>query len=388
MLADAASRSSYLAQGGGDYGNANGFRIMDASGNNSLTVGGALQFRYNISLRDDNTNPNDQDFTVGFTTPLTRLRASGTVGTRELGYKVQATFGGSDGVGAIDDAFATWDFGNGWQAKMGQFNLPVVREISIGAEDHLGSDFSIFSQVFGQGYSQGLMATYSEDQFRVMLAFSDGAGTANTDFDSGNEADFAFSIRGEFLALGNDWNMFNNYTSWQNTNGDNVLVGGALHYQTGGSTGFTSDVDNLILTVDATWEGPGYNVTGAFAYANTDFGGGGDRSDFGFMLQGGYFFNPQTEVFARYDGIYFDDDAVPAGLDETANFITAGVNWYLFPESNAGKFTAQAIFALNETNGTLFGGGGTVFDDGNTNALLGDSEDGEVGIQFMWQTIF
>lgn len=370
LLADASARTSF--QGGGSYGN-NGFNIMDASGNNRLTIGGYLQFRYAMSFRDDQSVGDTADVTNGFSAPITRLRASGTVGTKELGYKIQTTYSSFDGVAGIDDAFATWDFGNGWMAKWGQFNLPVIREVVLGAEQHLGADFSIGSQFFGQGYSQGFEVNYTGERVRGAVAFSDGAGTANTTFDSALEADYALSLRVEGLLMGTDWEQFNNYTSWRSASGDSVLLGGAVHWQDGGETNATLDQQVLLYTVDASWEGPGYNVMVAGYGRNLDPATGDDRDDFGATAQGGLFLGDNWEVFARWDGLFLDDDAVAS--EDTMNFLGVGVNYYLFADSNAAKFTGQVNYAFDDT--TALGAPGTFLANDGQNGFLGDTEEGE-----------
>jgi hypothetical protein len=379
LVADAGARLSY--QGGGTYG-AQGFNIADASGNNRLTIGGAVQTRFNINVRDDSVVGDTNDLTTGFENSLTRLRASGTVGTSQLGYKVQATFSDlSGGFAQIDDAYGTWDFQNGWNLKFGQFNLPVIREIMVGAEDHLGSDFSVSSVFFGQGYSQGIQAGYTGEQFRAMVAFSDGAGTANTTFESDLESDYAFSLRLEGLLMGSNWNQFNTYTSWQSESGDSVLLGGAVHWQDGGETGGTLDNEVLLYTIDASWEGPGYNLTGAF-YGNTIETPGASQDNLGAMIQGGFFFNDQFEGFARYEGFFLDNTVF---TNDEANFAFVGVNYYVLPETNAAKFTAQLGYALDDTD-ELFST--PQLSGSNNNGFLGQATDGEWAIQLQFQLVF
>lgn len=379
LVADAGARLSY--QGGGTYG-AQGFNIADASGNNRLTIGGAVQTRFNINVRDDSVVGDTNDLTTGFENSLTRLRASGTVGTSQLGYKVQATFSDlSGGFAQIDDAYGTWDFQNGWNLKFGQFNLPVIREIMVGAEDHLGSDFSVSSVFFGQGYSQGIQAGYTGEQFRAMVAFSDGAGTANTTFESDLESDYAFSLRLEGLLMGSNWNQFNTYTSWQSESGDSVLLGGAVHWQDGGETGGTLDNEVLLYTIDASWEGPGYNLTGAF-YGNTIETPGSSQDNLGAMIQGGFFFNDQFEGFARYEGFFLDNTVF---TNDEANFAFVGVNYYVLPETNAAKFTAQLGYALDDTD-ELFST--PQLSGSNNNGFLGQATDGEWAIQLQFQLVF
>jgi hypothetical protein len=383
LVADAGARTSYAA--GGTYAGS-GFTIADQSGNNSLTIGGAAQFRYNLSFRDEDVVGSTSDLATGFNAPLTRLRASGNIVTKELSYKIQLTMtdlgefdassAGNNGVAVIDDAYAQWDFGNNWNVRWGQFNLPVIREVVIGAEDHLGLDFSETAQFFGQGYSQGVQVGYADERIRAFGAFSDGAGTANTNFISGAEADYALSLRVEGLVLGSGWERFNNYTSWRGSGDDAVLVGGALHFQDGGETAGTSDTQIFLYTVDATWEGPGYNVTGVFYGRNVETTGG-DQDDFAFMLQGGYFFTDEVEAFLRWDGFFLDDNVF---VNDNVNLIFAGINWYLSQESNAAKFTAQFGYAFDDTNEILSGNG--------VNSMLGQATDGEVSLGAGFQLVF
>ncbi len=370
--------ASAFAQGGGTYTADTGFNIADASGDNRLTIGGFAMFRYNASFRDSDSVGDQDDLTLGFNAPTTTLRASGTVGDRNLSYKIQSTFG-QDGVGVIEDAFAEYAFGNGWSVRWGQFNLPVVREVVIGVEDHLGADSSVTSQYFNQGYSQGIQLGYTTDSFRFMGAVSDGAFTSNTNFDSDLEADYAISARGEFLVVGSDWARFNNYTSWQNSEAG-ALLGAAIHWQSGGETGGTSDVDILLATVDFTYEGAGWNATAVGYYQKVDAQGSTDVADFGFMLQGGIFVSSQWELFGRYDGLFLDDSG--ATTEDTLNFLTLGANYYLFQDSNAAKFVVSGIYAFEDTTGFLDGTAA------NDNGLFGQPKDGELALTVQAQVRF
>jgi len=370
--------ASAFAQGGGTYTADTGFNIADASGDNRLTIGGFAMFRYNASFRDSDSVGDQDDLTLGFNAPTTTLRASGTVGDRNLSYKIQSTFG-QDGVGVIDDAFAEYAFGNGWSVRWGQFNLPVVREVVVGVEDHLGADSSVTSQYFNQGYSQGIQLGYTTDSFRFMGAVSDGAFTSNTNFDSDLEADYAISARGEFLVVGSDWARFNNYTSWQNSEAG-ALLGAAIHWQSGGETGGTSDVDILLATVDFTYEGAGWNATAVVYYQKVDAQGSTDVADFGFMLQGGIFVSSQWELFGRYDGLFLDDSGPTT--EDTLNFLTLGANYYLFQDSNAAKFVVSGIYSFEDTTGFLDGTAA------NDNGLFGQGKDGELALTVQAQVRF
>jgi hypothetical protein len=223
------------------------------------------------------------------------------------------------------------------------------------------------------------MVGYAAEQVRFMGAFSDGAATDGTAFNSTEEADYALSLRVEGLVMGSNWAQFDNYTSWRSAGDNALLVGGALHWQSGGETAGTADQDILILTLDGQWEGPGYNITGNFNYRNVE-ATAGDATDYGFLLQGGYFFTDNVEGFARYEGIFIDD--APAGQDDNINFLFGGVNYYVFADSNAAKFTGQIGYCMNET--AALGAGSTL-----GNAMLGQpNSDGEFAFQFFFQVVF
>lgn len=387
LLADAAARTSY--QGGGTYG-ASGFNISDASGNNTLTIGGTLQFRYNLTIRDDTAVGDTDDLSNGFSAPITRLRAQGTVGTKDLGYRIRGNFAQTDGVEVLEEAYGTYNFGNGWTAKWGQFTLPTVRENIVDSEGFLGAGYSILSEYFGQGFSQGFMLGYEAERVRAMVAFSDGISTANTTFDSGLEADYALSLRVEGLLSGDSFARFNDYTSFRSTSGDHMLLGGAVHWQDGGETNATTDQQVLLYTVDFAWEGAGYNVSAAFIGQNIDPAGGTDRDDFGANIQGGYFFSDNFEAFARLDALFLDSDALAADADDTQLYLTLGGNYYLFADSNAAKFTAQAAYSFdNPGSGGFTSPTGTAYlGSGTTNGFLGQADDGELAFQLFAQILF
>jgi hypothetical protein len=184
--------------------------------------------------------------------------------------------------------------------------------------------------------------------------------------------------------MGADWERFNDYTSWRSAPDNALLIGAAFEWQTGGNTGFTTDVDTWLYTLDAAWEGQGWNVAAAGYGAHIEPAGGTKLDNYGVMVQGGIFVADQVELFGRYDAIFIDKDA---GVSPTSlHFITAGVNYYISPESHACKLTGQFGYAFNDTS-PLFGSGGLI--EGNTrNAFLGDSKKGEWTVIGQLQVVY
>ena len=383
LVNDSATRSSLLQGGGGGAGHdSNGFSIGDGSGNNQLYLGGAVQFRYQHNFRDEDAAGENNDFTHGFSNNNVRFWTWGHVWSKDLTYKIQFHHDETDGWN-LEDAWGQYAFENGLAVRWGQFKAPVFREESIDSEKQLGIDRSNANEYFTQGYSQAVALVYASDSFKLTGAFGDGANTANTDFNSDAEADYALTARVDFKIAGADWDRFNDFTSFRSQD-DAGLVGAAVHWQDGGETGGTNDTEFLAYTVDASWEGAGWNVFGAFMGASVEDNANATEEDrFGGVIQGGVFVSDQVELFGRWDGIFWDDDA--ADRDDN-HFISAGVNYYISPESHAVKFTGQLTWALNET--AFDDGTGTFVSGFSNNSILGQAEDDEITLGFQMQVMF
>lgn len=393
LMADAAARSS-LADDAGVSGFRDGrFYISDGTGANSLGISGAIQFRYNAAFRsDDPPLTSDQNFTHGFSLPLTRLRGNGSIWSRDLEYALSATFANSGGF-RLEDAYLSYNYENGVAISVGQFKIPLLREENVSEENQLVLEHSQTNEYFNQDWSQGVMIAYRTQQARVFGTVSDGFAspfqftTANTDFNSALEADIALSLRGEWMWAGADWSRFDRFSSWRSTSTYAGMLGAAVAWQTFGSTGALAQVNDgtdFTYTIDATAQGSGWSAMLAFVGNHNDTDGVPATDDLGFVLQGGYFVSDQAELYGRWNTILLDDNSVLApGADDALHFITVGVNYFLFRESDAAKFSADFVFALNETNGLVDPTNG----DTRT-GLLGDSSSGEVDLRLQLQVKF
>lgn len=435
LTADAAGRTSLAAPKA-----SNGLTITDGSGNFSLRIGGLMQFRYTADFRsgsNPNTTPvpatgggltgNDKA-TIGFSLPRTQLYFSGMAGSPELTYYIQGNFSSATSNGTfntvnstpvsnngnfqLEDAFVKYAFDNNWDVRFGQFKLPILYEDLIGDGYQQSIDRSFTTDVYRQQRSQGIQVGYTADAFRVLGAISDGWRSANTDYNSPNESDYSVTIRVDGKFAG-DWNQWNQFSSWQNSQFA-AFLGGALNWQQGGKTGSPPDAvtnanqgNYLLWTIDGSVKGNGWNLYGAFIGSNartltSSLGGGQSLNSYGWQLQGGWFATNQIELFGRYDGIYANRSIGGVGTlsPRTWNFIDFGVNYYIFPESQTAKISADVVIGLNKDQNLQavnFQGNaatgqfipGSTIAAPNTNAgVLGSPKAGEVALRAQFQLLF
>lgn len=388
LLADAQGRTSLLQPGGSGWDAKNGFTLGSADGNYRLNIGYWNQFRYTINVRDNVPSPGE-DFTSGFSFVNNRVELTGNAITQALTYKLSWDFATGDAT--LKDAYAKYQFDNGWSLKWGQYKLPFLKEYSISDNQLQAASFSVMTNAFNQGRSQGVELGYESEEFRFAADFSDGVRAANTDWDSQAEADYGFTGRFDWK-FGGAWEQFTRQTSWQNSEFGGY-VGVAGNYQDGGSTGAstvagsaigntsTIDVTNWALTVDSQIVGNGWNAFAAFVWANTDPAAGNSFDDFGFQIQGGFFVTSQWELFGRYD-ITLPDDSRAANVDNF-NVITVGANYYFVERSQAAKFTADLQWCLDAQSNT----GGLVVPSTYT-SVMADTEENQLAIRLQFQLMF
>ncbi|MCC5822126.1 MAG: OprO/OprP family phosphate-selective porin [Phycisphaerales bacterium] len=347
-----------------------------------LKISGQTQFQYNLNFRDSDStaldDPND-DVTLGFQMRRTRITLVGPVNDAING-RIQMEFDTS-GSARILDAEAAWKISDSVSLRIGQQKVRFLREDSLGTVRMLAADFSVQNQTFGQSYSHLVEAGYTADNWRAWGAFSSGFSTRAVAFNDESHADYAFTGRAE-LRLGEAaWSDHNQFTSWRG-GAQGGLLGFAAHYQSRGDTN-PSLPDNeslLSLTADFGWVGGGWNAYASGVYRRAD--DGADRfTDWGLMAQAGVFVSDQLELFGRWDGVFVDSDR---GADVSDfHTLTAGVNYYIIPESHAAKFTVNLLYYFDAVNDT----GGVVSPSAGAN-LLADSENGQIGITAQLQLLF
>ena len=382
LLADAGARVSFQAAGAA--GHDGKFFLASADGRNRLNITGKTHVRYHLNIRDTTTP--DEDLTNGFTVRRMELCFDGVVaGGWE--YKLLGAFNRSGGAFQLDDAALSRKFDNGIDLSWGQFRPLFLREENVSSGGQLAVDTSPMNAVFNQGRSQGVQVRHTGERFRVSGMISDGFRNTNTAYFSTAEADLALTGRADLRFGEASWKAFDDFTSFRGgaTGG---LVGAAVHWQTAGDTANTAsfagtaptDTDLFTYTLDAGYEGGGWNLYGAFVGRNTDTAGAPAFDDFGALFQGGVFIAPKTELFARWAAV-FPDDSRPAGED--FHTLTFGANHYFFPGSHAAKLTADIQWYLDDQAGS-----GDVVKVNEGIGLAPTSEDDQVSLRIQMQLLF
>ncbi len=375
LAGDAAGRTSLLADEGSS-GFVKGKFTLSDGGPNTLMIGGFIQSRYQANFRD--TASSDSDYTGGFQINRARLKFNGSVWDKAFTYNILTELVSSSGSATLLDAEAKYTFENKVYVRAGQFKPMFNREELISDVYQLTAERSTTNSVFSLTRTQGAGVGWSGSQFRAAADIHDGGKALNTEFDSSKEADFAITARADWMYAGDNFKRYDDFTSWRGASYTG-MIGAALDWETFGDTGGgAADKEVLGATIDASMEGDGWNAFAAFIYRNTSPDAGEDVTDYGLLAQAGVFVTDQTELFARYDGIFPDDASGP----DNFNVVTAGSNYYLSPQSHAAKLTGDVVWYLDAESESAL-----VPTSTNLN-LLPDTEGDQVAVRLQLIVLF
>lgn len=390
IAADAAGRTSY--QGGSE-----GFAIPSSTGNSTLNIGGLVSFRTNLNFGDDDRGEDD-DFVWGFALPHEQIWFYGNLFNPDFTYHIEAEFSGTEsdsdggfasgGSGSGDfnlrDAWGRYQFENGVYVQAGQQKVDFTFEQLVEDQYTLFAERSFTDAYFNAGFTQGIRVGYEGETFHIVGNIYDGMNARNLDWTDPSEADLGVGGRFDWLFNG-QW-VFDDHTSWRGSEFSGK-VGGAVHWNTYGETGLgasgTTDFDVIFYTIDVSLEGDGWNAMAAFIGDHIDPDASEEADNFGFTIQGGIFITDNTEIAARFDFIFRDDDVVSG--DEDQYFLTIGVNHYFFAESHAATAYANLVWGFQETDDMI--GSDGHYRGTTANGLLGNSDD-EVAIIVGFDALF
>lgn len=327
LKADAAARTSFL-------GDEETYRPE---------VYGYIQARYNLNYSDGFAS--GKEVVNGFELSRTYLGVTGRVHER-LGYEVNGDFASDGGEFSVQDAYAWFQAAEGLRVRVGQFKLPYSREELVSNVGQLLVDRSVTHGFFTLGRSQGIEAALERGKLRLFAAFSDGLKTQNLTYDDAGEADWALTGRAEYVFFGSA-RQFSDFTGFRGQERA-MMLGGAVHYESGGDTLNTADETRLGVTADFSAEWSGANFFAAFDYQKFD-DATTTLDEYGFVVQGGFFVTDTLELVARYDAVFADESG---SEPDDFHTVSAGINYYLLPSSQAAKLSidVQYFFDSDQTS--------------------------------------
>lgn len=333
---------------------AGAYSVLNSSAAN-LTISAGTRFAYTINTRD-NDALGDNDTTIGFGFQEVEVRLNGQV-TDSINATISFDFGPDDqagpytdsGTATLEDAYADWMINDSFTLRIGQFVQAFSAGRSISEFHMMGNYRSSTESALGDsGWAQGVEAHFGGDTWAGAIGFTDGPFSANTAFDNAAEVDYSINARFDFFS-DSDKERFMDRAAWRGQ-AAGWRIGAGVIFASAGDTNpsAATTTDLLSYTIDAAYEGDGWGVNAAFFGNNVD-NGTTDLDTNGFEIGANLFFSDQLEGFARYDVLLLDDTVFTT--EDTFSFVSAGINYYLVPESHAAKLTAEIGFAFEDSTG-------------------------------------
>ena len=376
VLADADTRSSLLGDGA-LAGYDKGAFLTSADGNWKLKINGQLQTRWLYNDAGEQTSQH------GFEQRRTKLKFSGHVFDPSWQYKITTTWGRGGGSNT-EDAYIQKKFDDGSWFKFGQFKQNFLRENIVSSSKQLTVERSMINNAFTYGWSQGIEFGWKNDDIKLLAQYTDGPHRSNTA--ALGATTNAWVLRGELRFGEASMKDFDYLTSKAGAKRGLLLGVSYENYDTDDTAfeyGNAAGKKNSGWTVDATWRGDGWNV---FAYIvdTTAKDGATEQDSSGWLIQGGFLINDNTEVFAQY----LEGEVNGENMD--VDVFRVGFNYWPVSGSNNVKWTTDIGWAGK----TLSDGGGSGISSadwvssGNGWRADNTGEDGQMLIRTQLQLLF
>jgi hypothetical protein len=292
----------------------------------------------------------------GFDIRRAELGVDGHLWTPNFKYYVMLITGNGTGVPVLDDAYMTYQIGDGpFIVKAGQFVDPVWHEDNVGDEYQLVADRSLVNAIIGGselgltrlGFDaervEGVGVRFEQGNIHAEADLHNGYNSANTKFiDTANmpfapkPENFGMSGRFEYKVFGDDagWDEYKQFSAL-NDKEDILILGTGCEWTENG------DENNFFYTFDGqydtTWGLGAYaavygyndNIPKAVVITPGTAAIAGHFLNSGFLAQGGYLIpNTQWEPYIRWDLTHLDGKL--SQQQHTTNEFTLGANYYLF----------------------------------------------------------
>jgi hypothetical protein len=305
-----------------------------------LEIAGQIQIRHVYNSQDD-FDATDTSRS-GFESRRTKLDFEGDINDWMFG--VTLNFADDTGAGVLNDARIGYRFNDAWEIQAGRFRSAMLREEDVSSKRQLLVERSLVSREFDQGRNDGIELKYRNDRIRLRGAVMDSSMFSDPD------ETWVFSARAEWLAFGEDWDIFSDFSSFPDDARGLMIGVGALYENTEIDDDIDDDEDVYRWTADASLELGGCNLFAAIIGSHPMEEDDLERMDqFGAVVQGGVFVTDQTELFGQYQWGDTDRDF------EDLSIVTVGVNHFF--EGHDLKLTFDVGYAFDPVESTWASGG-------------------------------
>jgi hypothetical protein len=320
----------------------NGVFIRSKDGQFRLNIGLYTQARYDINWRGAPVGEDDVE--RGFSLNRTRFFLEGQY-TPKFAYHFRVNIDDEADFSLLV-GYVQYNIGEKWNLRGGRQFIAMSREDWMLPQDTLTTEFSPNDFTFAVGSSNGVQANYEAERTRFWLSLNDGAYGAKKDFPDNEMTDVALTGRWEYQIRGREWSVWDDLVG-RRGRPTGALLGLAGGYQVEEDA---SALDSSAqLNADISFNGDGYQAMAAGSWTWRDPDATDSFSNYGLLVQGGYFVAEHVQVYGQYNFISPGDQ--PGDL-ESFNSITAGISYFPFLWTNRWKFSAEVGYlfdALNET---------------------------------------
>lgn len=360
VLNDADTRASLL-ENSVTAGYNNGFFMASEDGNFKLRVMGMIEFRYAVQLRD---NSSGDDGIQGFEIPAVRFGFKGHIIDPSWQFFIWDGQGSSSSTITALNAMITKVFNPNWSVTVGTTKVPLLREYLVSETLISFPDRTPLSNVFSEGYTEGIWINYKKDWLKAVLCISDG-GSMYVASTSDVEAEgVALTLRGEALIKG-DWKQAGDIEAWLGEN-PFLLVGAAVHYEKGEYGTTTNEARQLSWTVDANLKYKGFSLMGAVMGKHIDETTK-NYDKYGALVQGGLFLTQDLELIARYAWGDSDVDG-----EDDLSIVSVGLSKFF--KGHSLRLTGELGYALNPVSSSWSYAGWQTDTAGNDGQIMARAE--------------
>ena len=329
-----------------------GLFIRSMDDNFFLNIGLFTQLRYDISRRDTAAEENDVE--REFSMNRTQFFLQGHY-TPRLDYHFRANID-DEGESSLLLAFLQYNSTMKWNLRVGRQFIAMSREDWMWGEDTLTTEFSPNDSTFALGASTGVQTNYQAERIRFWLSINDGKyGATKASLDN-EKTGTVLTGRWEYQLSGSDWSVWDNLVGRRGQS-KGILLGLGGGYQFGeDSSGF----DNISqLFADISFNGDGYQAMLSGSLTSHEPVDADSFSNYGLLLQGGYFMADHWQAYGQYNYISPGDQAGTSicspplcGLEPFSS-IAGGVSYFPFAWTNRWKFSAELGYLFSALNKTI-----------------------------------